>query len=230
PDTFINLTTCTWASPFWLRYADSIWRDGMDDDLAGVGSQRERWITYRDATTYRNIVLKGPLFPINSLMLHGIIYAQKNPRLATDPGHDFANEVHSYFATGTQLQELYITPSLLTSADWDTLATAAKWSRTNADVLRDTHWIGGDPSRLDVYGWAAWTPKKAFVTLRNPDAKPQLAVIDLARQLELPADAARRYTAKPVWSPGEARTFDADISSTLTLAPFEVLTLELTPQ
>ena len=230
PDTFINLTTGTWASPFWLRYADSIWRDGMDDDLAGVGSQRERWITYRDATTYRNIVLKGPLFPINSLMLHGIIYAQKNPRLADDPGHDFANEVHSYFATGTQLQELYITPSLLSSSDWDTLATAAKWSRANAHVLRDTHWIGGDPSRLDVYGWAAWTPKKAFLTLRNPDAKPQLAVIDLQRQLELPADAAQHYTAKPVWSSGEARTYDADISSTLTLAPFEVLTLELTPQ
>ncbi|HXD83667.1 MAG TPA: enterotoxin [Rudaea sp.] len=229
PDTFINLTTGTYPSPFWLRYADSIWRGGEDDDLAGVGTNRERWITYRDADTYRNIVQRGPLYPINSLMLHGIIYAQSNKNLNTDPGHDFANEVHSYFATGTQLQEMYITPSLLTPQDWDTLAAAAKWSRENSNVLRDSHWIGGDPGRLNVYGWAAWTPQKAIVTLRNPDANPQLAVIDLARQLELPAGSARRYAAKPVWGANEAQTFDADRPATLTLAPFQVVTYELTP-
>lgn len=232
PDIFINLTTGTWASPFWLRYADSIWRDGEDDSLAGVGTNRERWITYRDAQTYHNIVQKGPLFPINSLMLHGIIYAQKNPRLNTDPGHDFANEVRSYFATGTQLQEMYITPSLLTKQNWDTLADAAKWSRANADVLRDTHWIGGDPGRLDVYGWAAWSPQKAFVTFRNPDNRPRLAEVDLQRQLELPQGAARDFLVRDVWKTGGSdvpQRLDADQVSAIKLAPFEVLTLELTP-
>nr|WP_181302520.1 enterotoxin [Rhodanobacter sp. PCA2] len=232
PDTFINLTTGTWASPFWLGYADTIWRDGEDDSETGVGSTREQWITYRDQQTYQNIVLKGPLFPINSLMLHGIIYAQMNRKLNTDPGHDFANEVHSYFATGTELQELYITPSLLTPQDWDTLADAAKWSRANADVLRDVHWIGGDPGRLDVYGWAAWSPKKAVVTFRNPDDRPQLAVVDLQRQLQLPPGVARRFSVHDVWKNGDAKlpkTLDADHASTITLAPFEVLTLELIP-
>jgi hypothetical protein len=231
PDTFINLTTGTWASPFWLRYADSIWRGGEDDWHAGVGTEREQWITYRDQQTYENIVIQGPLFPINSLMLHGIIYAQKNKRLNTDPGHDFANEVHAYFATGTQLQEMYITPSLLSQQDWDTLAEAAKWSRANADVLRDTHWIGGDPGRLDVYGWASWSPAKSIITLRNPDAHPQAAVIDLQRQLELPQGASRQFNVRDVWkSGGEVpQHLDADHVSTITLAPFEVLTLELTP-
>jgi len=232
PDTFINLTTGTWASPFWLRYADSIWRGGEDDWHAGVGTEREQWITYRDQQTYENIVIQGPLFPINSLMLHGIIYAQKNTRLNTDPGHDFANEVHSYFATGTELQEMYVTPSLLDAQDWDTLAYAAKWSRANADVLRDTHWIGGDPGRLDVYGWAAWSPGKSIVTLRNPGDRTQLAVIDLQHQLELPKYAARRFRVRDVWKTGGSTLplqLDADRASTLTLAPFEVLTLELTP-
>ncbi|WP_430388758.1 enterotoxin [Dyella sp. 20L07] len=232
PDLFINLTTGTTASPFWLRYADSIWRDGEDDELTGVGSKRERWITYRDRETYHNIVVKGPLYPLNSLMLHGIIYAKENRKLNTDPGHDFGNEVRSYFGSGTQLQELYITPDLLTTQDWDVLGEAARWSRANADVLRDTHWIGGDPARLDVYGWASWTPKKAIITLRNPDAKPQLAVIDLARQLELPPGAIRRFTARSPWADEAGKaplSLDADQVSTLTLAPFQVLTLELTP-
>jgi hypothetical protein len=230
PDTFINLTTGTYPSPFWLRYADSIWRDGYDHQFAGVGTLREQWITYRDEQTYRNVVEKGPLFPLNSLMLHGIIYAQHAMGLNSDPGNDFANEVHSYFATGTQLQEMYITPSLLTDANWDTLAQAANWARANAHVLRDTHWIGGDPGRGQVYGWAAWTPKKSFITLRNPDAKPQLAVIDLQRQLELPAGSAQTYAARSVWGNEATMNLDAQHPATLTLAPFQVLTFELTPK
>ncbi|MGH8216635.1 MAG: enterotoxin [Rhodanobacteraceae bacterium] len=232
PNTFINLTTGTWASPFWLRWADSIWRDGYDHNFAGVGPKREQWITYRDEQTYRNIVEKGPLFPINSLMLHGIIYARHAVGLDTDPGHDFANEVHSYFATGADLQEMYITPSLLTSQDWDTLAGAAKWSRANATVLRDTHWIGGDPGRLDVYGWAAWSPERSFITLRNPDDKPRLAILDVGRQLELPKDAAGNFDVSDVWHGGGSdvpKTLNADHPVTITLQPFEVVTLQLTP-
>ncbi|HEX7370874.1 MAG TPA: enterotoxin [Rhodanobacteraceae bacterium] len=232
PNTFINLTTGTWASPFWLKYADSIWRDGYDHNFAGVGPKREQWITYRDEQTYRNIVEKGPLFPINSLMLHGIIYAQHAVGLNTDPHHDFANEVHSYFATGTDLQEMYITPSLLTTQNWDTLAQAAKWSRDNADILRDTHWIGGDPGRLDVYGWAAWSPSKSFITLRNPDAKSRLAILDVGRQLQLPKNAARKFSVSDVWHTGGnevPETLDADHPVAITLQPFEVLTLQLVP-
>lgn len=232
PDTFINLTVGTYPSPFWLRYADSIWRGGKDDDLAGVGSNRERWITYRDAQTYRNVVVRSPLFPLNSLMLHGIIYAQCNDRLNTAQGKDFANEVHSYFGSGAQLQELYITPSLLSNGDWDVLAGSARWARANADVLHDSHWIGGAPDELEVYGWAAWSPVKAIITLRNPDSRAKRFVLDLRRQLELPAGAAGRFLTRELWH-GHAShvppVLDADEPRTIPLSPFEVLTLELIP-
>ena len=146
--------------------------------------------------------------------------------------HGFANEVYSYFATGTDLQEMYITPSLLTDKDWDVLAEAAKWSRANTGVLRDTHWIGGDPGRLDVYGWAAWSPSKSFITLRNPDDKPQLAILDIGRQLQLPKAAARNFDVGDVWHTGGddvPKTLDADHPVTIRLQPFEVLTLQLAP-
>jgi hypothetical protein len=148
PNIYINLTTGTYPSPFWTFYADSIWRGGLDDSETGVGPICEQWITYRDADTYQEIVQGGPLYPLNSLMMHGIIYAQYNRKLNTDPGNDFRNEVRSYFGSGTQCQELYITPSLLSSQNWDDVAEAARWSRENADVLRDTHWIGGNPAKL----------------------------------------------------------------------------------
>ena len=233
PDLFINLTTGTYPSPFWLFYVDSIWRGGDDTDFAGVGSDRERWITYRDADTYEKVVEGGKLFPLNSLMLHGIVFAQQAPHLSSDPGSDFANEVHSYFGSGTQLQELYITPSLLKSADWDMLAEAAKWSRRNASVLVDTHWIGGDPRWLEVYGWASWSPEKAILTLRNPNAKAQDFSVDIASAFELPAGAPGRFRARSPWASDASKAaveLKAGEPCTFHLAPFQVLNLEALPQ
>lgn len=232
PDLFINLTTGTYPSPAWLRYADSIWRDGEDHDFVGVGPARERWITYRDRETYENVVVRGPLFPLNALMLHGVIYAQKAEDLSSDPGHDFANEVRSYFGSGVGLQEMYVTPSLLTPADWDVLAEAARWSRENAGVLKDVHWIGGDPGRLDVYGWAAWSPAKSIITIRNPDAEPRAMLLDVGQALELPAGAPRTWRAHSPWRSDQgapARVFEAGRTTEVKLAPFEVLTLEFVP-
>jgi hypothetical protein len=233
PDLYVNLTTGTWPSPFWLFYADSIWRGGDDTEFAGVGTDRERWITYRDGDTYDRIVKGGKLYPLNSLMLHGIVYAQKAPHLSTDPGGDFANEVHSYFGTGTQLQEMYITPSLLTEANWNLLAETAKWSRSNAATLVDTHWIGGDPRWLQPYGWAAWSPQKAILTLRNPSAQPQDITIDVAQAFELPPGVAQKFSAHSPWSADAAQPaieLEATKPYTFHLAPFQVLTLDALPQ
>ena len=232
PNIFINLTTGTWPSPFWTMYADSIWRGGDDDSTAGVGPYRERWITYRDAVTYEHIVENGPLYPLNSLMLHGMIYAQQHEELSKDPDKDFRNEIRSYFGTGTQLQEMYITPSLLSQQNWDDLAEAAKWSRANASVLKDTHWVGGDPNWLEVYGWAAWTPRECILTLRNPSDKPQAMRLKLAEVFELPESAAQRYRARSPWKSEAGKPaieLDARQEHVFALAPFEVLTLEMTP-
>jgi len=166
-------------------------------------------------------------------MLHGIVFAQKAPHLSMDPGSDFSNEVRSYFGTGTQLQEMYITPSLLTETDWNVLAEAAKWSRRNAVTLVDTHWIGGDPRWLQVYGWAAWSPRKAILTLRNPSAQPQEFTLDIAQAFELPPEAATKYTAHSPWAADASQApieLEAGKPHSFHLAPFEVLTLEADPQ
>ena len=230
---FLNVTSGTKPSPFWLRYADSIWRSGEDHDFAGEGSWRQKWITYRDEQTYRGIVKSGPLYPLNSLMLHGIIYAQKANHLSTDPDHGFASEVRSYFGSGTQLQEMYITPSLLSSADWDVLAESARWSRDNAGTLRDTHWVGGDPGNGEPYGWASWSEKKGILVLRNPSSHPREFRIDVAQAFELPAGAVQHYTAHSPWA-GDAATPSIELHAgrqhVFRLKPFEVITLEARPK
>ena len=233
PDLYINLTTGSWPSPFWLRYADSIWRQGGDMGQAGTGSKQQQWLTYRDQEVYRNIVGKGPLFPLNSLMTQGVAYSRNG--MAGDPTFTpagFKDDVRAFFGSGTGLQELYLQPGKLTAEDWAVLAEAAKWSRANTDVLVDTHWIGGDPSKLEIYGYASWSPRKGIVMLRNPNEQTQSFTLDVGSAFELPAAAARTFTLRSPWAEDSAQpgvSAAAGQPLTLLLKPFEILILEATP-
>ena len=124
---------------------------------------------------------------------------------------------------------MYISPDLLSEADWDTLAEGAKWARANAATLRDSHWIGGDPARGQVYGWASWSPGRAIVALRNPSDKPQKFMLDLGAALELPPGEPLGWTATAAFGAGEPRRMRADEAATLQLQPFEVLVWNLVP-
>jgi hypothetical protein len=229
PDIYINQTTGTWPSPFWLLYVDSTWRGGYDCNFYGQGTDRQRWITYRDLQTYRAVVTGGPLYPLNSLMLHGIIFATNASRLNTADDGDFRDEVREYFGTGTQLQEMYISPGLLDQQNWDDLAEAAKWSRANADVLVDTHWIGGNPGLGEVYGWASWSPRRGILVLRNPGDQPQTFTADVAHLFELPPGTAGEFTMHSPWQSDRRRPsvkLRVGEPHAFTLQPFEVLVLE----
>ncbi len=229
-DIYINLTTGTWASPFWFGIADSIWRGNWDHEFCGEGSERQQWITFRDASIYAHNVAISPLFPINSLMTHGVIYNKGARGLKTTSGDDLANEIWSGFALGTQMQELYITPSMLTQAEWDELAAAAKWARANAETLVDSHWVGGDPKHLAVYGFGAWSPAKGIVTLRNPAAVEQSFSFDPASVFELPVGAPVKYSlSSPKGDKLPTATAEAGKPVELRLAPFEVIVIEATP-
>lgn len=228
PDVYVNLTSGTWPSPFWLRHADSIWRGGYDHELIGVGSDRQQWMTYRDAMTYERVVLRSPLFPLSALMLHGVIYAQHARDLQTDPDGDLRSEIRSFFGSGTQVQELYVTPALMTEQNWDDLAESAKWARERADILQDTHFIGDDPGRLRAYGWAAWRDDRAVVVLRNPSDNEVTFPLVIDRALELPADAPRRWELSSPYVDQRVGSLSAEagIATEITLEPFEVLVFD----
>jgi len=140
----------------------------------------------------------------------------------------FKDDVRGFFGSGTSLQELYIQPGRLTRADWAVLAKAAKWARSRAGALVDTHWIGGDPSRLQVYGYASWSPREGTVMLRNPDDRPQEISLDAASVFELPAGAPQRYVLSSPYKDQRLRriTLRAGQPEQVTLAPFEVLVFD----
>jgi hypothetical protein len=226
---FINATTGTWSSPYWLWHCDSTWRSGRDWGKHGAGSERQQQVTYRDMETYRNVVKRGPLYPLNSLMTQGVMIA--NHGLPNATGY-LIEDIRDFFASGTNCQELYITPSMLGPKHWDALAEAAKWSHDNSDVLVDTHWVGGDPGAGQVYGWASWAPRKGILALRNPSDKAGTITIDIGKAFELPQDAARKYSLKSPWKEDastEAIVLIAGKERTFRVKPFEVLVFDAKP-
>ena len=127
---------------------------------------------------------------------------------------------------------MYTHPSVMTPKTWDTLAEAANWSRANAHVLVDTHWVGGDPAKDEVYGWASWTPRKGILTLRNPDDQAHLIRLDIAKVFELPEGAAQNYRLKSPWQDQAQLPAIEVIAGRIhefKLQPFEVLVFDATP-
>jgi hypothetical protein len=164
-------------------------------------------------------------------MVQGICYAQLGTatRMANDLG-DIVDETRMLFASGTQLQELYVTPSMMTPPMWDALAEAAAWSRANADVLVDVHWIGGDPGAGEVYGYASWSPRKGILVLRNPGETQVPFNVDLEEAFELPTGSVRRYRLTEPWKDGTVElTLRAGELHEFVLEPFQALVLEALP-
>lgn len=233
PDLYVNMTVGTWPSPYWLWCGDSIWRGGDDTGFCGEGNLRQRWMNYRDLNVQRLVVRRGPLFPLNSLMSHGLAFARYgNPGKMNSDAKDIIDEMRVFFAGGSQLQELYVTPQKMTPDVWDALAEVASWSRANADVLVDTHWIGGDVGKKEPYGYASWSPRKGVLVVRNPNVKPQTLTLKLAEAFELPEGASRNFLLKSPWKAdaGQSATpVGADGKYRVDLQPFEVRVLEATP-
>jgi hypothetical protein len=162
-------------------------------------------------------------------MTQGFMFANHG---LPDDRDNITDDIRTFFASGTDCQELYVTPSLMIEQDWDALAEAARWSRNNSDVLIDTHWIGGDPAEGQIYGWASWSKRKGILALRNPHEKPSSITIDIGKAFELSKDAAKRYSLKSPWkqdSNKSAITLTAGQNHTFNLKPFEVLVYDAIP-
>jgi hypothetical protein len=165
-------------------------------------------------------------------MIHGIMI-NGGGRVKTFDEADMLDEIRSFFASGVNAQELYVDPELMTATAWDVLAESAKWSRANADVLADTHWVGGDPAKAEIYGWAAWSKRKGILSLRNPSDQPADIALNIGEVFELPASAARTYSLNSPWQKDAAATpirLVAGQRHTFKLRPFEVLILDATPE
>lgn len=216
PDIFLNTTVGTWASPFWFHFTDAVWRQEGDYGEAGdQGTDRERWITYRDRLVYQNFIQRSPVCPINTLMTHGFILSRWGAVSKNMDYDGIVREMRCAFACGSGMVELYNDYKLMdeikdnqgnAGALWKDLAECIKWQQEQADVLPDAHWVGGNPwdgKKANVYGWAAWNGKKSVLTLRNPSASAQTFTTTLREVLDIPAYVRGKITLTHAFNQAE---------------------------
>jgi hypothetical protein len=230
PDLFLSLTVGTWPSVYWLKYGDATWRAGDDTGLRGKGSRRQQWINYRDAETYQNVVKRAPLYPVSALMYCGICIADQGiPGTLEMNDKDISDEIWSFFGTGTNLQEMYINPHKLNSANWDCLAKAIHWAKENENIMADAHWVGGDPAKEEVYGYASWSPQKGILTLRNPSRQRKTFEVDVAHVFELPANIRPNYLFFDAKAVDKTQPVAKGNVFSISLEPFELKVLDAIP-
>jgi len=225
-DLYLSLTVGTWPSVYWLKYGDAIWRAGDDTGTDGEGPKRQQWITYRDGQAYINVVKRAPLFPLNSIMYHGICIADNGlPGTLEMDNKNISDDIWAFFGTGTGLQELYVNPHKLNAENWDCLRDAATWSKAHARQLADTHWVGGNPSKAEVYGYAGWAAKKGVLTLRNPTAHVKTFMVDVQKVLDIPAGYTSDYAFYDAKTNLHQKYYTGK-SFLVRLAPFEVKVMD----
>ncbi|MCC7086179.1 MAG: hypothetical protein IT427_14345 [Pirellulales bacterium] len=252
-DVFLNTTAGTWPSPFWLWHSDAVFRGGYDVSWCGLGTNRQRWLTYRDGVGFQIRTKRGPLFPFNSLKFQGVICAKLEglviehgaqgtqildaPPFGQEP-KDLIDDIRMAAGSGTQIQEFFITSSMIAPEVWDAMAETIAWMRRNADVLVDSHGIGGDPLRGEPYGYASWSPRMGILALRNPSDKTQTLEVDFQRAFELPDGSPTRYVLSSPWRKTAINApppldgvagAGAVAHYTFQLAPCEVLVVEARP-
>lgn len=216
PDIFLNTTVGTWASPFWFHFTDAVWRqEGDYGEVGDQGTDRERWITYRDRLVYQNFIQRSPVCPINTLMTHGFILSRWGAVSKNMDYDGIVREMRCAFACGSGMVELYNDYKLMdeikdnqgnAGALWKDLAECIKWQQEQADVLPDAHWVGGNPwdgKKANVYGWAAWNGKKSVLTLRNPSASAQTFTTTLREALDIPAYVRGKITLTHAFNQAE---------------------------
>ena len=234
PNIFFNTSVGTWASPFWFRITDAVWR--QENDYGEIGNNRnsrERWITYRDRLVYQNFVQNSPMCPINCLMTHGFILSNFGPVSKDRDYNTIVNEMRCAFACGSGMVEVYSDFKLMNEikdnngkagALWGELAKCIKWQKKNEEVLPDIHWVGGNPwngTSHEVYGWAGWNGKNAVLTLRNGANEEQVFTTTLRKALDIPAYVKGNITLNKGFEQADLKGLNAgqpvDIDAELTL-------------
>lgn len=165
PKIYLDLTCGIWLSPWWLKYADSLWGEiagDYPDPVLPSPILKDSMTTTRDEV-FRQRCREHPGLPVDSIEHLGIIV------ITPEKWEDDAMIV---LGRGCRLLTLYITPNLFPNGDkdWAFLASALKWSRHHSETLVNTQLILGDPFKREVYGYSHFgnAANGGIISLRNP--------------------------------------------------------------
>lgn len=233
PNIFLNITSGTWLSPWWVKYTNQIWMQGFDYGYSEIPSisRRDAAITYRDYVLYDDLKVKDLWFPVANLMTHGIIKGHLQMLGGEEePLDKFTDNDILYLARGVSMWELYISPDILTDAEWNAISKSIHWAKDRFPILSNTYMIGGDPKDREAYGYVHFKGNRGIIAARNPFIEPKKLKVELTPSEGLNPDATslvveRVYPTRWI-SP---RLFKAGESIEVHLDGYETAIYEIYP-
>jgi hypothetical protein len=222
PNIYLNITSGTWLSPWWVKYANQIWMDGSDYGYADVPSisLRDGATTYRDMVLHEDFVEKDLWFPISNLMTHGIIKGKLNMLGGVEePLDKFTDESMMYFARGVSMWELYVSPDTMSEGEYTAISQSMHWARDRFPILQQTFMVGNDPKKGEPYAYVHFKNNTGIISVRNPSIQrtelkinldPALGFASKADSLVLERTYPTRWISPKLYSATDNFTLELD--------------------
>ncbi len=220
--TYLN-SLANYISPWIIKYSDTVWGNaGGDCPLAFTPAPdyREAHTSAREYFIFRS--LDEIWLPQNALQYFDIVHCDDEP--------GFANHAAMAVGRGRFFLSTYLNPKYMTVDHWRVYAGLLKWARRNQEILRNTKVLRSSVEIGEPYAYAHWLGRRGIVAVRNPSNETRSYTLDL-RQAGAPASLSDGlcYTQYPYRS-GIASGLDGASHIALSLAPWELLFLEIVPR
>lgn len=234
---WINQTSYCNASPFFLQWTDSLWIQNSNDvgflEKTKTGemlltSDADRMLSYRDSKYYDFFVRRKYQFPPEYLYNHDPIYGNTAKVSMTDS--EYRKYLFMMSARGNFFWELYYSYNMHSMPKWRINADVFRFIKNNAELLKNSVFIGADPETGGIYGFSAWNGTEGIVSLRNPSCKAQEFTFTLNKNMGCVefADEMKRTNIYPYTAQCDSEIYRYGDSLTVKLQSGEAVLMKFT--
>lgn len=234
-DMWINQTSYSVPSPWFLQWSDSLWIQNSDDigfiEKSKKGEKMsdrdvDRVLTYRDNCYYDFSVTRNYQFPQEFIYNHDPIYGNTANISMTD--EEFRKYMLMMTTRGAAFWELYYSYNMFNKAKWRINADALRFIRNDYETLKTSQLIGGCPAEAQAYGYSCWSENKGVISLRNPANRTQSMSITLDETIGVSKNAQNMRLAfvYPYGRQTEGRTYSYGDTLNINLAPLEAMIMK----
>ena len=234
PALFINMTCYVNPSPWWLQWVNSLWLQNSSDlgfaENLEEQSMLDAEITYRDARYYDCVIRRAASLPLNALYNHEPIYGKTAKVEYSD--EEFIKYLYWCAIRGAALNELYLSPDMMSDAKWRTLAEVMRFQKENFSILKNASFIGGDPEDNNIYGFTSFTEEgEGIIALRNPTDEETSLTLTFNKLMGVSEEGFKDMRIEKIYclsNFGSGIGLSYNDKLDLTLHPFEILILKFT--
>lgn len=234
-DLWINQTSYSCPSPWFLQWSDSLWIQNSNDmgfiEKSKKGEKLgtadvDKLLTYRDNCYYDFSVTRNYQFPHEFIYNHDPIYGNTAKISMTD--EEYRKYMFMMATRGTAFWELYYSYNMFNSAKWLINADALRFIHNEYETLKTSQLIGGSPAEAEVYGYSCWSDKKGIISIRNPANRAQNINITLDETIGVNkgTENLRLAFVYPYGRKTEGRTYSYGDTLTINPAPLEAMVMK----